>query len=106
MDEKKTLYLCDPDRNEGCKKRMCGYYFERGGCFATHQRAYAKTDENGTPIVWPLKIGSFIQDKNRLAQTIVDMNRIREVGIVNARQDLDTIDDALGWLMLLDAMIQ
>ncbi len=105
MEEKKDLYLCDVDRNKTCGKRSCGYY-GRGGCFATQRRAYAKTDENGVPIRWPMQIGTFMRDRKKLTQTIVDMNRIREVGIVNAREDLQVIDDALGWLMLLDAMIQ
>lgn len=60
----------------------------------------------GKPVRWPKNVGSFIRDKERLTETIVAMNRIREVGIVNAREDLQVIDDALGWLMLLDAMIR
>lgn len=99
------LYLCDPDLNAGCRKGMCGL-LGRGGCFATQRRAFAKRNEAGEPVRWPMKVGSFIEDKERLTQTIVQMNRIREVGIVNAREDLQVIDDALGWLMLLDAMIR
>ena len=106
MEENKKLYLCDPERNRECGKQSCGTYHQRGRCFSTKRRAYAKTDENGVPIEWPLKIGTFIQDRAELTQVLVDMNKIREVGIVNAREDLETIDKALKWLTLLDAMLQ
>ena len=101
----RELYLCDPGVNVACRKRSCGH-LGRGGCFATDHGAFAKRDESGKPVLWPKKIGSFVQDKGKLTETIVQMNRIREVGIVNAREDLQVIDDALGWLMLLDAMIR
>ena len=49
MNEEKTLYRCDPDRNTECRKTMC---FRHGGfcgmvCRATTKPEYAARDEAG-----------------------------------------------------------
>ena len=50
-----TLYWCDPEKNTECAKRICKYVLtkEEGGvCEATFQPAFARTDENGKPMVY------------------------------------------------------
>lgn len=49
------LYLCDPDKNQGCRKTACVHNpnakYHR--CEATTSPAFAKLDENGRPILLP-----------------------------------------------------
>ena len=42
---KMTLYECDTEKNDVCAKTSCGL------CHMTHERKYAKLDENVEPIV-------------------------------------------------------
>ena len=44
----KTLYICDPGKNEKCTKEGC--YLNGGPCVCTTLLENAKTDENGNPI--------------------------------------------------------
>ena len=104
MEERKTWYLCDPDRNPECKKRGCGWMC-RGECYLTSRRTCARIGENGAPLTKDSTKGTMTIEQSKLGQTIAEMNRIREIGIVNAQRDLRTIDDAIGWLQLLSYMM-
>lgn len=46
----KVFYICDPDKNNECRKRNCGKN-RNYGCRCTSNPDYAKTDGNGKPIV-------------------------------------------------------
>lgn len=95
MEERKTWYLCDPERNTDCRKRSCGW-LRRGRCWLTSRRACAKTDENVAPLTsWDLV------EREKLDRTIHDLARIWEVGIVNAREDRQAIHEAVGFLETL-----
>lgn len=49
FDEKKdTLYLCDPQKNTECPKRICHM---PNGCFLTTKEKCAKIDERNGPII-------------------------------------------------------
>lgn len=98
------MYLCDPEKNEDCAKRICGYY-GLGKCFSTRIREHAKIGEDGEPVEWPVKIGQFLDDLDRLHRTIGELERMREVGVVNAKHDLAVLEDALAWLKLLQEML-
>lgn len=55
MTGEATLYWCDPEKNAACRKMSCRYVLrkcEGGVCEATFRRAYARTDENGVPMVY------------------------------------------------------
>ena len=55
MNDKATLYLCDPEKNTECRKTSCCYLLTReegGVCEATFRRAFARTDGNGVPMVY------------------------------------------------------
>ena len=44
----KQWYICDPDKNDQCRKRMC--YAKGGSCECTSHPEYAITDSDGNPI--------------------------------------------------------
>lgn len=51
------LYYCDPEKHTECSKRSCAYVptKEEGGiCCATFRRAFARTDENGVPMIYKI----------------------------------------------------
>lgn len=55
MDEKATLYVCDPEKNVECRKTSCCYLLElaEGGvCSATFHREYAREYQDGTPMIY------------------------------------------------------
>ena len=55
MDEKATLYVCDPEKNVECRKMSCCYLLslaEGGVCSATFHREYAKEYHDGTPMIY------------------------------------------------------
>ena len=54
-DARKPWYLCDPRKNEGCRKNSC-YYRTRTqrSCYAVSDPALALTRTDGTPV----KIGA------------------------------------------------
>ena len=52
----RTYYVCDPEKNEECKKRGCAHAQKRGkkpagDCRATSNPEYAALDGEGKPIV-------------------------------------------------------
>lgn len=53
--EERTLYLCDPEKHTGCKKRNC--YLNPASlyhnCYTTADPACAITRQDGTMIVLP-----------------------------------------------------
>ena len=55
MTDGKNWYLCDPAKNEACRKRSCHWLrvtpMPRGhGCMITTCREFARTDEDGQPV--------------------------------------------------------
>lgn len=55
MSSEATLYWCDPEKNTECRKSGCRYVLrpcEGGVCEATFRRAFARTDENGMPMIY------------------------------------------------------
>lgn len=44
----KQWYICDPVKNEQCRKRMC--YTKCGSCEMTSRPEYAVADSDGHPI--------------------------------------------------------
>lgn len=53
--DKAIMYYCDPEKNTECRKIGCAHTMtlEEGGvCFITMQREYARTDENGDPVIY------------------------------------------------------
>lgn len=54
MDDKATLYVCDPEKNTECPKTSCCYLLElaEGGvCSATFHREFAREYSDGTPMI-------------------------------------------------------
>lgn len=53
MKERKVCYLCDPEKNEGCKKQFCVYNPEAEwrACFSTTDKEFARLDFAGNPVV-------------------------------------------------------
>jgi hypothetical protein len=98
------LWLCDPDKNEVCGKRTCGW-LRRGRCLGTNKEECAREDEEGNRLTVNSVRGSRTIEQVALLQTIDDLEKIREVGIVNARNDLRVIDETIGWLELLYHLI-
>ena len=51
--EKKTWYLCDPDKNTECRKTGCVHNAAAimKSCERTSHPEYAKLDEEGKPII-------------------------------------------------------
>ena len=51
-----ALYLCDPNKNDACKKTNCGRIYNEdtgkynGGCTATSNPDYAFIGDDGKPI--------------------------------------------------------
>ena len=55
MSDEAILYYCDPNRNTKCRKAGCLYVLrpcEGGACDATFNRAFARLDGKGKPIVY------------------------------------------------------
>lgn len=46
-----TVYLCDPEKNTKCKKTSCAYKDAAFPCHLTQEKEFARTDENGNPII-------------------------------------------------------
>lgn len=46
----KTLYLCDPIKNQMCNKRSCAYMHFDGLCRHTLHPEYARLDSEGNPM--------------------------------------------------------
>ena len=70
----KKIYLCDPYKNEECKKTGCLFGFGKDGyCAATSNKKYAVRDQhNGRPILLP----EFnLIDFDNLCQRIIDRGR-------------------------------
>ena len=106
------LYECDPDRNPECRKTGCyrnprNVYTVKTVCRITRKREAARLDEHGAPVTiadrkayyMGLQIGAM-----EIQRTLDEMERIREVGIVNAREDLKVIESAVKWLQVLKAI--
>ena len=107
------LYECDPDRNPECGKTGCYRNYGIRGfaaktlCRITRKREAARLDENGEPVTiadrkayyMGLQIGAM-----EIQRTLDEMERIRDVGIVNAREDLKVIESAVKWLQVLKAI--
>ena len=53
MSESKTWYVCDPQKNTDCRKRMC--WIQGGPCFRTSKTEFAEKDIHGKPIGWTEK---------------------------------------------------
>ena len=50
-----TLYICDPEKNEECRKFGCAYLLgpeEGGTCYCTFERSYAREYSDGTPMIY------------------------------------------------------
>lgn len=54
-------YLCDPNKADGCRRRMCAYdKSHKFACYRTHIKEWAFTDKDGKPIsteVWRFGTG-------------------------------------------------
>lgn len=101
MNGKKIWYECDPRRNKRCGKRNCR--MKGGRCELTSRKEAARLDPDGKPVrVNPRKRLMARATKpaktEDLDRVIHDLNRIWEVGIVNAYEDRQAIHDAIGWL--------
>lgn len=61
------FYYCDPDRNTECKKRIC-HIREKpwARCELTRNQDFAKTDQNGIPLIYGLKFEGGIKDDESL----------------------------------------
>ena len=46
LHDRTILYLCDPEKNQDCKKTFC-----QRECFATSCEKFAKIDGNNDPIM-------------------------------------------------------
>lgn len=44
-DPNEIIYICDPEKNKGCRKGAC--FVNYGPCRFTKSKRYAKTDESG-----------------------------------------------------------
>lgn len=53
MKERKTVYLCDPEKNTGCPKTGCAYNPNaiQRECYSTINKEYARLDFAGNPVV-------------------------------------------------------
>ena len=51
MREEITLYRCDPEKNQECRRRMC--YLRGGKCEGTRKAECARLDSDGKPIILP-----------------------------------------------------
>ena len=104
-------YECDPDRNPECTKMTCyrkeagkRFGFVGNPCRTTLKREAARLDEHGEPVrigdtrayLLSQKLGAMDMDR-----TEAGLQRILEVGIVNAREDLNVIESAIKWLQVL-----
>lgn len=97
MKDGKTLYLCDCVKNEKCGKKSCGY-LSRGKCYCTSDPKYARKLD-GKPL--PMTECFGMVRENEIEDCIRRMIGIRDVGIVNAREDTKTIADAVEYLCKL-----
>ena len=109
--EEETWYECDPDLNPECRKTTC-YRAEAGRvrcyvgkpCRITRKREAARLDENGEPVKIADRRLYYLGQQigaDEMQRVLDDMERILAVGIVNARKDLKTIEDAIRWLKVL-----
>ena len=104
-------FECDPDRNPECTKEICyrkeigkRFGFVGNPCRLTRKPEAARLDEHGEPVrigdtrayLLGQKIGAMDMER-----TEDGLQRILEVGIVNAREDLTVIESAIKWLQVL-----
>lgn len=105
MTDGKTWYLCDPKKNRDCRKMSCRWY-GRGSCELTSRKNAAALGPDGKPVCVNLRErldrkAEEPADLKELDRIIHELNRIWEVGIVNAYEDRQAIHEAIGWLELM-----
>lgn len=102
--KRKIWYECDPARNVACRKRSC---FRNGGsCELTSRKEAAALGPDGKPVRVNLRERLVRKaeepaDLKELDRIIHELDRIWEVGIVNAYEDRQAIHEAIGWLELM-----
>lgn len=107
-------YECDPDRNPECAKMTCyrkeagkRFGFVGNPCRTTMKREAARLDEHGEPVRISDPLSYYLGKKigaDEIQQTVHELERIRKVGIVNAREDLTVIESAIKWLQVLKGL--
>lgn len=102
MKDGKTLYLCDSVKNEKCGKKSCGFLSRGKCCYTTDPECAMKW--NGKPVPMTEYLGMAREDE--LEDCIRRMIGIRDVGIVNAREDTKTITEAVEHLRKLYRILQ
>ena len=107
-------YECDPDRNPECTKMMCyrkeigkRFGFVGNPCRLTRKPEAARLDEHGEPVRISDPRSYYLGQKigaDEILQTVHELERIRKVGIVNAREDMTVIESAIKWLQVLKGL--
>ena len=109
-----NCFECDPDRNPECTKEICyrkeigkRFGFVGNPCRLTRKPEAARLDEHGEPVRISDPLSYYLGKKigaDEIQQTVHGLERILEVGIVNAREDLTVIESAIKWLQVLKGL--
>lgn len=87
--ERKTMYLCDPERNAACKKTRCVHnpLAVCRACYCTTDPVYAVLDEGGTPITVPdWSLGQVSEDLKYLTRMLEEDRQKRAKGRTDYRR--------------------